>query len=241
MSGWTYVGHVHTKHSFDSLTDPRALAARAAKLGIDVLAVTDHDTWRGAVDTLAAARELGAPLRVIIASEVHTDQGDLIGLFLKDDLRARPALRFCDEVHEHGGLVLLPHPYRWHRLDDALLRRVDLIEVYNARTSRSENERAVALARERGLPGLTGPDAHRLGELDLTRVEFDGELPSDEEGLKHALLEAPRRFHTVAGSVWNDWLSLSVSMLRYPSAKLAWRLVREGVRRVIRPRGYVFL
>jgi hypothetical protein len=241
MSGWTFVGHVHTKHSFDSLTDPRALAVRAAKLGIDVLAVTDHDTWRGAVDTMAAARELDARLRVVIASEVHTDQGDLIGLFLKDDLRARSALKFCDEVHEHGGLVLLPHPYRWHRLDEALLQRVDLIEVFNARTSRSENERAEALARERGLPGLTGPDAHRLGELGLTRVVFDGELPADEEGLKHALLHASRRYHTEAGSVWNDWISLSVSLLRYPSAKLAWRLVREGLRRAIGPRGYVFL
>src|SRR5204863_5617186 len=45
---WTLVAHVHTKHSPDSLTEPRALAARAVALGVNVLAVTDHNTWRGA-------------------------------------------------------------------------------------------------------------------------------------------------------------------------------------------------
>jgi predicted metal-dependent phosphoesterase TrpH len=227
---WTFVGHVHTKYSFDSLTDPRALARQAVKCGIDVLAVTDHNTWQGAVATLGAVHDLGLPLRVVIASEVHTDQGDVIGLFLKDDLQETSALAFCDRVHEDGGLVLLPHPYRWHRLDDALLERVDLIEVYNGRTPEALNARAAALARERGLPEIAGPDAHRLAEVRLTRVEFEGDLPADEDGLKRALLEAPRTFHIEHGSHWNDWLSLGVSLMRFPSLKLAVRFVREGVR-----------
>jgi predicted metal-dependent phosphoesterase TrpH len=235
MNRWSFVGHVHTRYSFDSLTHPRALAARALASGVDVLAVTDHDTWRGAVDTLAAAEKQGGRPRVVIGSEVHTDQGDVIGLFLKDDIRERRALRFCDAVHEHDGLVLLPHPYRWHRLDEELLRRVDLIEVFNSRTSKSANDRAARLAEERGVPGLAGPDAHRLSELGLARVEFEGELPPDEAGLKHALLHAPRRFHTRFGSMWNDWLSVAASLWRYPSGRLAWRLVRDGVRHAFRP------
>ena len=84
---WTLIVHVHTKHSPDSLTEPRALVRHAVALGVDVLAVTDHNTWRGAVDALGAVAGAGLPLRVIVASEVHTDQGDVIGLFLQDDLR----------------------------------------------------------------------------------------------------------------------------------------------------------
>jgi hypothetical protein len=233
---WFFVVHVHTRFSFDSLTDPKALALRAVKHGIDVLAVTDHNTWRGAVETSGAAQSLRLPLRVVIASEVHTDQGDLIGLFLKDDLQEFSALDFCDQVHEEGGLVMLPHPYRWHRLDEPLLGKIDLVEVYNGRTSARENQKAAALAKQRGLPELAGPDAHRLPELELARVEFEGELPADEAGLKHALLHAPRRFHIRNGSHWNDWLSMGVSLMRYPSLKLAGRFVREGVRRVMGPR-----
>src|SRR2546422_3595564 len=176
---WTFVCHVHTHRSADCMTSPAALVRRAARLGIDVLAVTDHDTWQGSVDALGAVSRSGAALRVVIASEVATDHGDVIGLFLRDDVRVRPAAEFCDRVHEQGGLVLLPHPYKWHRLDEPLLQRVDLVEVHNARTPPADNERASALARDRRLPALVGPDAHRLGELSLARNEFDGELPAD--------------------------------------------------------------
>jgi predicted metal-dependent phosphoesterase TrpH len=235
---WSLIVHAHTKHSFDSITEPKAIVARALELGVNVIAVTDHNTWRGAVDVLGVVDRTNAPLRVIVASEVFTDHGDVIGLFLKDDLRFDSAAAFCDAVHEQEGLVLLPHPYRWHELDDELLTRVDLIEVYNARTSAEENRRAAELAKSRRLPALVGPDAHRLGELDLARVEFEGDLPPDEKGLKRALLEAPRRFHTRSGSIWNEWLSQGVRLLRRPSGALAWNLARGALRRVVKPRAY---
>ncbi len=235
---WTFVCHVHTRRSADCMTSPAALVRRAARLGIDVLAVTDHDTWQGSVDALGAASKSGLRLRIVIASEVATDQGDVIGLFLRDDLRIRAATEFCDRVHEQGGLVLLPHPYKWHRLDAALLQRLDLVEVHNARTSPADNARAAALARDRRLPALVGPDAHRLGELLLARNEFDGELPADEAGLKRALLEAPRRHVTVPASIWNEWRSQAVKLVRQPEAKLAWWLARGAVRRLVKPRDY---
>ncbi len=235
---WTLIVHVHTKHSPDSLTEPRALVRHAVALGVDVLAVTDHNTWRGAVDALGAVAGAGLPLRVIVASEVHTDQGDVIGLFLQDDLRPARAPAFCDAVHEQGGLVVLPHPYKWHRLDETLLSRVDLVEVYNARTAKADNARAAELARQRRLPELAGPDAHRLGELDLARVEFDGPLPAEQAGLKEALLRSPRRFHTRTGSIWNEWRSQATLLMRRPNGRLAWNLARGAVRRVMKPGEY---
>lgn len=234
-AGWSFVGHVHTHHSFDCLTTPRALAARAVARKIDVLAVTDHDTWQGAVETVAEVEKLGLPLRVIVGAEVATDQGDVIGLFLKEALPRCTALELCDAVHEQGGLVLLPHPYRSHRLDDELLSRVDLIEVHNARSLPGENALAWELALDRDLPGVAGADAHRLAELDLARVEFEGPLPSDESGLKQALLTAPRRHHTQRGSIWNEWLSQAAIMLKRPSGRLAWNLVSGAFWRVARP------
>jgi hypothetical protein len=238
MSPWTFVGHAHTRHSQDSLTRPRTLVARAVALGVDVLAVTDHDTWRGAVEALGVVERTGARLRIVIGSEASTPQGDVIGLFLQDEPRAATAPGFCDAVHEQAGLVLLPHPFKWHRLDEALLSRVDLVEVYNGRTARAENEQAARLAQERGLPALAGPDAHRAGELHLARVEFDGDLPPDEAGLKEALLHAPRRFRTARGSIWDDWLSAGVAWTRHPEPATAWRLVRGALRRVLVPRAY---
>ena len=235
---WTFVGHCHTRHSFDSLIAPRDLARRAVALGVDVLAVTDHDTWQGAAETRAAAEELGLALRVILASEASTDRGDVIGLFLREEIHEQRAPAFCDAVHAQGGLVWLPHPYKWHELDEPLLSRVDLIEVHNGRTPRADNIRAAELAFRRGTPELVGPDAHLLRELGLARVEFAGELPADDDGLKHALLHASRTFHTTPGSIWNEWLSQGVKLVRRPSVSAAWWLLRGGARRLVKPKEY---
>lgn len=232
---WNFVCHCHTRHSFDSLVDPPALARHAVAIGAHVLAVTDHDSWQGSVEARAIAAKEKLDLHVILASEVATDQGDVIGLFMTHDLVVRPAAEFCDAVHEMGGLTLLPHPYKWHRLDEVLLSRIDLIEVHNARTSRADNIRAAELAFKRQLPELAGPDAHRLGELGLARVEFEGERPRDEAGLKEALLRAPRRLVTAEGSHWNEWLSQWIKLKRKPSLRRAAALARDGVRRIVKP------
>jgi predicted metal-dependent phosphoesterase TrpH len=221
------------------MTDPAALARAAVALGIDVLAVTDHDTWQGAVDTREAAQRLGLPLRVVIASEVATGQGDVIGLFLTSDLRVAGGPAFCDAVHAQGGLVLLPHPYKWHRLDEPLLSRVDLVEVHNGRTSRADNTRAQELARDRGIPELVGPDAHRIAEVGLARVVFEGERPADEVALREALLGAPRRFEVHAGGIWDEWLSQGVKFLRRPTLAAGVGLARGALRRVVKPGEYV--
>ena len=235
MSGWTLVQHMHTRHSFDSLTEPRWLVERAEELSIDVIAVTDHGTWKGAVEARECAREAGLKLHVILAAEYHTDQGDVIGLFLDREHRQLSAIKLCDAIHASGGLTLLPHPYRWHRLDDELLSRIDLIEVHNSRTTLADNEQASELARKRGRPGLVGPDAHRIGELGLARNVFEGARPADDEGLKQALLHAPRRFEIANGSEWDEWISQGVKLVRRPSARGAWGLVRGALRRILKP------
>ncbi len=235
---WTFVQHAHTRHSFDSLADPAALVRRAQQAGVHALAVTDHDTWAGAIDARAAAVASRSTVRVIVSSEVRTDCGDLIGMFLTADVLERDPVAFCDAVHAQGGLVLLPHPYKWHRLEDGMLARIDLVEIHNARCSADENARALQLAHERGLPALVGPDAHRVGELLLARNVFEGEAPADDAGLKHALLHAPRRFHLEVPSIWNEWLSQAVKFSRRPSISLGIGLARGAARRILMPSEY---
>ena len=235
---WTFVQHVHTRRSFDSLASPARIVRRAQEVGIEVLAITDHDSWRGSIEARAAAAAAGLKVRVVTGTEVRTDHGDVIGLFLERDVLVRDALEFCDAVHEQGGIVVLPHPYKWHKLSDDLLGKVDAIEVHNARCSRHDNARAAELAEQRNLKGLVGPDAHRVGELLLARNEFDGDPPGDEATIKHALLNAPRRFFTEPGSIWDEWRSQAVKFLRQPDLALGWGLLRGGVRRIARPGAY---
>src|SRR3990172_204249 len=129
--------HAHTHFSRDALTSVDTFAQRYQRAGIDCVAVSDHNNIDGAL----AVREV-APFRVIIAEEIKSTEGEIIGLFLQETIRK--GLTPEDTVRaikEQGGLVLVPHPFDRTRRsvirESALLRilpQVDVIEVFNART-----------------------------------------------------------------------------------------------------------
>ncbi|MGI9665582.1 MAG: error-prone DNA polymerase [Acidimicrobiia bacterium] len=67
--------HCHTNYSFlDGASWAGDLVQRAAELGYEALAVTDHDGFRGAVQVHAHAREIGLP--VVYGTEVGMPQAD---------------------------------------------------------------------------------------------------------------------------------------------------------------------
>jgi predicted metal-dependent phosphoesterase TrpH len=183
--------HLHTRHSFDSFLAPKTIVARARALGVHVLIVTDHNTIQGAVEaqSICGAR---LPL-VVIAAEYQSEKGDIIGLFLKTEIRSQRSDEIVREIHEQQGLVVLPHPFKAHRLDDALLAEADLIETYNGRCSAYDNAQAADLANRTNRLTIAGADAHCAIEVDSAITEFSGEPPRSEEEFRRQLLTEPRR------------------------------------------------
>jgi len=227
------LSHVHTHHSLDSLLSPARIIAAARELGADVLIVTDHETLTGSL----AVRELanGNPRFVPAAAEYRTDKGDLIGVFLQSEVKEKRAEAVADQIHEQGGLVILPHPFKAHVLDASLLSRVDIIETYNARCSAKENASADELAATHGLPAIAGADAHCAGELHATLNVLEGETPSDQEQLRQALLHASRSWNIRAVSgvyrpisqIVKAWKTRNAELLLWQSRKLAVTIARE--------------
>jgi len=186
--------HVHTRRSFDSLLAPRKIVARARELGVHVLIVTDHNTIQGSLDVRTVAE--GNPPLVVTAAEYQSEKGDIIGIFLRDEIRSRRSDEIIRQIHAQGGLVVLPHPYKGHLLDDQLLAGVDLIESYNARCSESDNAYAGHLAEQRDRPFLAGADAHCSLELGAALNVFMADAPPSEAECREHLLHAPRRVIT---------------------------------------------
>ena len=186
--------HVHTRHSFDSLLAPETILDRARAMNVDVLIVTDHETMNGARDV--RIRSNGNPKFAVMAAEYKTEKGDIIGLFLRQEIRTRNSGEVMAEIHAQDGLVVLPHPYKGHKLDNELLEHVDLIEVHNSRCSEEENRSARELSQKLNLPSLGGADAHCAGELAAALNEFSAELPTDEAALRHCLLTGRREIKT---------------------------------------------
>ncbi|MCJ7655132.1 MAG: PHP domain-containing protein, partial [Dehalococcoidia bacterium] len=63
--------HLHTTAS-DGRLEPKDIVSLAVKVGLDVIAITDHDTIGGITPALAAA-EAFPSLRVIPGVEINTD------------------------------------------------------------------------------------------------------------------------------------------------------------------------
>jgi len=191
--------HCHSAASFDSLASTDALMAKARRIGLTHLAITDHERVDGA---LRARDQAPDDLVVIVGEEVRSVDGDLIGLFLE---RAVPpglsAIDTAAAIHDQGGIVGLPHPFDRFRASggsraqaaqrglEGLAAVVDYVEVHNARAYRDANPRAAAFAQERGLPGTASSDAHSVMELGVAQTVVDGHV-EDAAGLLASLGDA---------------------------------------------------
>jgi len=172
--------HIHTCYSMDSATTIQQVIRRCTKVGINCVAIADHGTTAGGI-----ALQKVAPFKVIVAEEILTDEGEIIGLFLTHDIPSRiPAVDAIARIREQGGLVYLPHPCDRIResilLDERMLEilpSVDAIEVFNSRALPPDaNRRALGIAREHGIPGGTGSDAHtplEIGNAWIEMPDFD--------------------------------------------------------------------
>jgi len=165
--------HVHSRRSHDSLSRPKAIIRAAARNRLDGLAVTDHGTIKGALEVRRFAA--GEHIEIIIGEEVATDLGDIIGLFIEEEIRSRDAFEVIDLVHSQGGIAVLPHPFRGHRRVEELAAVADLVETFNSRASQSMNTGAAELARTFSKPCVGGSDAHSVSEIGNCRTVVTGD------------------------------------------------------------------
>ena len=183
---WKFDMHVHSWHSGDSATDPKKIVELFREQHILCL-VTDHNTAAGSSAVYASIRKEEPDIPLILSEEIMTESGEIIGLFLSDEVHPYlSAAETVDRIHDQGGLVLVPHPFCSYRTSsalrsnilDAIIDRVDIIEGYNARTVRDEdNFRAREYAVLHKKPVSVGSDAHTIQELGRVlhgRGEVDG-------------------------------------------------------------------
>lgn len=183
--------HIHTRFSKDSVAPISSVVERCVRSRLGPVAVTDHDSIRGALEV----REL-APFPVIIGEEIKSAAGDIIGLFLQEEVPGGlPALETSQRIKDQGGLVVAPHPFcrlRPSALSFGALKEilplVDLIEGYNSHTVLPmDNTKGAAFAAEHGLPTVASSDSHSALELGSTFTQVSEE---DYDGTPEGLIRA---------------------------------------------------
>lgn len=185
--------HIHSCYSADSLSSPENITKIARKMGLNVIAITDHNTIKGGVK--AKFIDTGG-LNVVIGAEINTDFGDLIGIFLNSEIASRDFGEVVDEIRDQDGLIVLPHPYRRKRFpSNELLKYVDMFEGLNARTSKELNSKAEQLAINLKKPMICGSDAHFLFELGVVRNVVRDMPVYEEDELRKKILRGDVRMY----------------------------------------------
>ncbi len=206
--------HVHTHYS-DGLDDPRSVVEAAKRAGLRILAVTDHDTVRGALEAIKYG---GLEIVIVPGVEVSSRDGHIICLGVTEEpqLRGAKAEEVVEWCRERGGVSIYAHPFGYLLRAPILSTRrivevakiVDAIEVVNGRTIPKFNERARELAISLSKPMTAGSDAHtasRVGSvkcLFLTPVDtVDDVLRAVRNGFVKPLGPMPSFFQVVSSII----------------------------------------
>jgi predicted metal-dependent phosphoesterase TrpH len=198
--------HAHSSLSYDGRDPVDLMLEQAAAVGLDALAVTDHDEIAASLDAAEKAADYG--LVGIPGMEVSSAAGHVLALGVSE--RVPAGLSFAetlDRICEQGGVAVIPHPFQKSRsgvmanIDEFELADADAIEVYNSRllTGRG-NRKARRFAERHDLPQTAGSDAHiseMVGQA-VTRIDAD-------ERSSAAVLDAIRDGRTTVEGKRTPW------------------------------------
>ena len=239
--------HMHTAvgDGLSSVSEMLAYAERETDL--DVIAITDHDDIRAALDAREQAARGTGRVAVIPGTEITTRHGHVLALFVDHNF---PMMQSLDQtlaaIHEAGGIAVCPHPMSWltTAISEAQLRRLhalsaagrasgvyfDAIEVRNSSLAGQVAwERAKALNRTvLHLPVVAGSDAHAAHLMNTAYTTFPGTSASD---LRTAIVDGTTRAHgrfwtmgetwSIAGeSTYRAWFILPMFRLRRVLGKI---------------------
>lgn len=204
--------HIHTIYSDDSNTPLDRIIARCLEVGINCIAITDHNTIAGALELKRMA-----PFNVIVGDEIQTSTGEVIGYFLEEEIpKGLPAEETARMIKEQGGVVCIPHPFdrfRFSRLRrqslEMLLPYIDIIEVFNSRVLLLRHcTQAQSFAHTHGLLASAGSDAHTPGEIGNAYVEMPEFNNKDQflTALAQGRIKGRRASPRV--HLWSSWARL---------------------------------
>ncbi len=180
--------HIHTIHSYDGTASVPAVLRRAKELGLNVIAITDHDEIAGALKAMELASTYG--IQVIPGIEITTADGDLLAYNITE--KVPPHLSVEEtilRVGALGGFCIAAHPMSSGMgmnslsavsivkiLRNPKLARIFIgMETYNATAiDRLSNQSARLLAKGLPIAKVGNSDAHILSAIGLGATEFAG-------------------------------------------------------------------
>lgn len=169
--------HLHSNGSSDSLITRRKIEDQCFRRGLDAVFITDHNNIQQALRIRDESR-----LKIYIGEEITTREGEVIGLFLEQNIPPfLPIRATIDRIKTQGGVVYIPHPFdrlRKSTIQPAtlleIISEIDIIEVFNSRVIfKADNLQALHFALQHDKIFGAGSDAHIGAEIGKLQIEME--------------------------------------------------------------------
>ena len=174
--------HIHTRNSRCSNLSPLTILKAAKKKRLDGIAVTDHNSIKGGLQVSRLNKD--RDFEVIVGSEIMTNNGEVLGYYLNEDIKSRDFFEVIEEIHRQGGLAVVAHPFTdgitRKRFDLDLVKvknMIDGVEGFNGRQFLGyKNKKVQDIAKRYYIAMVAGSDAHFWFEVGSSFTVFNGDL-----------------------------------------------------------------
>lgn len=155
--------HIHSQYSEDATGSPKDIIKILQKKGLQGMAITDHNTVEGGLKALKVKPK---EFIVIPGVEISTKDGHMLALNVTENIKRHLSVEeTVEKIIDAGGLPVAPHLFRnMSGIKKEKLRniqtKISAIEVFNSCSLPQTNLKTAKIAKEYGLGGTGGSDAH---------------------------------------------------------------------------------
>ncbi|MEA4956602.1 hypothetical protein SDC9_17114 [bioreactor metagenome] len=204
--------HIHSCYSGDARSSPREIIKRALHIGLDVIAISDHNSIKGSKSAINLTKNI-KNLLVVPSIEISSSDGHILGFGIETPIsKGLTPEETVEKIHDEGGLAIVPHPFSFYRKGlffnnrnnvNKLVKEksnkkylIDGVEILNARYIIGySNFRSKKLANKYNLAKIGSSDSHFIESIGNCYTElFDIDL----EPTVDDVIEAIRSRKTIA-------------------------------------------
>ena len=206
--------HIHSIYSGDARSKPRDIVKQALILGLDAIAISDHNSVEGSKIAIELSKNIDN-LLVIPSIEISSNKGHILGFGVENPIpRDLPPEETIERIHDESGVAIIPHPFSSYRnglffKHRKLMKKlvnskgnsngssaIEGVEVLNARYIIGySNTKSNRLANEHNLAKIGSSDSHFIGSIGNCYTEIND---IDSEANVDDVIEAIRSKKTVA-------------------------------------------
>ena len=225
--------HIHSVMSDGLGTIEEIVEHIAHKSDLNVVAITDHDEIRGALQARELAAKRGYTFEIIIGQEVTTRHGHLLVLGVEKPCKMFLSLEQASAwAHENGGVCIAAHPFSYMTLSigEQKLRQlyagggyIDGIETLNPSVAGYvRRDRVIQVNREElHIPEFGNSDSHHTHLIGTAFTTFPGSTAADlMHAIKDNTTQAGGRYLSLREQLQGSGKQTFRSMVVLPSDKL---------------------